>query len=200
MTRKFDGTELVVATHNQGKLAEFADLFGAREFKLYTATDFGLPSPPETGTTFIENAKMKALFAAQGSGKPALADDSGLCIDALNGDPGVYSADWAEKPDGSRDFGYAIDVILEKMGDTSKRTAHFVSVIILAWPDGHYEIVEGIAPGVITAGKQGVGGHGYDPIFKPDGYAVTYAEMPAAEKNKISHRAIAFQKIMDLCF
>lgn len=200
MPRKFDGKELVIATHNRGKMEEFAAMFGARDFKMMTAADVGLPSPPETGTTFIENAKMKALFAAEGSGKPALADDSGLCIEALDGAPGVYSADWAEKSDGSRDFGAAMQVILDKMKGAEDRRAQFVSVIVLAWPDGHCEIVEGVAPGVIINEPLGTGGHGYDPIFKPDGYSVTYAQIPVEEKNKISHRAKAFQKIMERCF
>lgn len=198
--RKFSGSELVIATHNKGKLAEFSGLFGKDSPKLSTAADYGLTSPAETGMTFIENAKIKALFAAEKTGKPALADDSGLCVSALNGDPGLYSADWAEKPDGSRDFKWAIEKVLSKMGDNPDKSAQFVSVLVLAWPDGHCESVEGIVKGEIISTPQGAGGHGYDPIFKPEGFDLTYAQMPAEQKNRISHRAVSFGKMMDLCF
>jgi len=202
--RKFAEKELVIATHNRGKMKEFQSMFG-REHKtpdltFYTAEDFGLPSPAETGTTFIENGTIKALFAAQGSGKVALADDSGFCIEALGGDPSVYAADWAEKPDGTRDFGWAMQKVLQKMGDTANRKAYFVSVLVLAWPDGHIETVEGRAHGRIIDTPLGAGGHGYDPIFVPEGYDMTYAEMEESVKNAISHRSKAFHQLMEKCF
>lgn len=197
MTRKFEGNELVIATHNRGKMEEFRHLFGGRGITFYTAEDFGLPSPEETGTTFVENARIKALFAAQGSGKPALADDSGLCVHALGGAPGVYTADWAGP---ERDFTLAMTTVNDKLGDAADRSAHFVSVIMLAWPDGHVEYVEGEAHGRLVWPMRGQLGHGFDPVFVPDGHDLTYAEMPAAQKNAISHRSIAFAKMMDKCF
>ncbi len=200
MTRKFDAAELVIATHNKGKLQEFLAMMGPSAPKLYTASDFDLPSPPETGTTFIENSKIKAFFVANNTKKIALADDSGLCIDALSGAPGLYSADWAEKPDGTRDFDWAIEKVLAKMQGVEDRSAHFISVLVLAWPDGHFETVEGIIKGKITGAPRGMRGHGFDPIFQPEGYDVTFAEMPSEEKNRISHRAVAFGKMLDLCF
>lgn len=197
MTRKFSGAELVIATHNRGKLAEFRALFGDRVETLLCAADFGLESPAETGTTFIENATIKALAVAQATGKPALADDSGLCVAALKGDPGVYSADWAEP---GRDFGKAMQKVHAAMGDATDRDAYFVSCLVLCWPDGHCESVEGHAHGEIVWPARGVGGHGYDPIFQPAGHDRTYAEMTEDEKNAISHRAIAFRMMMDKCF
>lgn len=197
MTRQFPGGELVVATHNKGKLAEIRHMFGGKIGKLTSAADYGLEAPEETGTTFIENALLKARFVAKATGKIALADDSGLCVAALNGDPGVYSADWAGE---NRDFGMAIQKVLAAMGGTGNRAAYFVSVLALCWPDGHCETVEGLAHGKITLEPKGIGGHGYDPIFTPDGYDKTYAEMTHDQKNAISHRAISFQKMMKKCF
>jgi XTP/dITP diphosphohydrolase len=199
MTRKFESAELVVATHNKGKLAEISEMFHGYNIKLYSAADLGLESPPETGTTFIENSVMKAQFVAKATGKIALADDSGLCVDALDGAPGVYTADWAEEQ-GARDFNYAMKKIYDSMGDAPNRKAQFVSVITLCWPDGHCETVEGFAHGQIVWPPRGQHGHGCDPIFMPDGYNITYAEMPAAEKNQISHRAESFRRMMDKCF
>lgn len=197
MIRTFTGGELVVATHNKGKLDEIRHMFGGKIGKLSSAADYGLESPEETGTTFIENALLKARYVATATGKIALADDSGLCIDILGGDPGVYSADWAGE---NRDFGMAIQKILKAMAGAKNRTAHFVSVLALCWPDGHCETVEGIAHGKITLAPQGTGGHGYDPIFTPDGHDVTYAEMTHEQKNAISHRSISFHKMMKKCF
>ena len=199
MTRKFSGTELVVATHNRGKLAEISEMFQDKAVKLLCAADLGVESPVETGTTFIENALLKAKFVAKATGKIALADDSGLCVEALDGAPGVYTADWAEEP-GARDFSYAMKKIHHKMGDNPNRKAKFVSVLALCWPDGHCETVEGEALGQIVWPPRGKQGHGCDPIFMPDGYDITYAEMDAAEKNGISHRAVSFRKMMDKCF
>jgi XTP/dITP diphosphohydrolase len=199
ITRKFSGPELVVATHNKGKLAEISEMLRGRPIKLSSAADFGLESPPETGTTFIENSRMKARFVAEATGKIALADDSGLCVDALSGAPGVYTADWAEE-NGARDFSHAMKKIHHGIGDNLDRKAQFVSVLTLCWPDGHCETVEGFAYGQIVWPPRGQHGHGCDPIFVPEGYDVTYAEMSAAEKNQISHRAEAFRKMIDKCF
>lgn len=200
MTRKFSGTELVVATHNKGKLAEIAEMFAGMGINLASAADLGLESPPETGTTFIENALLKARFVAEATGRIALADDSGLCIDALDGAPGVYSADWAEEEGKPRDFGRAMQKVHDQLRDNANRKARFVSVLALCWPDGHCETVEGTAPGQIVWPPRGRQGHGYDPIFVPDGYNTTYGEMEAATKNEISHRADAFRKLMEKCF
>ncbi len=206
MTRQFTGRDLVIATHNNGKLAEFQALFDGLGLSLTSAADHHLPSPPETGTTFFENARIKALAAAQGANLPVLADDSGMCVDLLDGAPGVYSADWAGD---ERDFGLAMRKVHEAMDElipdgqawvTANRRAQFVSLLMLAWPDGHIEWVEGIAPGTIVWPPRGTGGHGYDPMFKPDEDDRTYGEMPADEKNAISHRARAFAAMRAKCF
>ena len=200
MTRLFQADLLVIATHNEGKLQEFQNLFGVQPFQIKSAADYHLPSPAETGTTFLENALLKARFTAEETGQIAMADDSGLCIDALDGAPGVYSADWAEKPDGTRDFMWAIQKIETNLGGIKNAVAAFHSVIVLAFPDGHYEYVHGIAKGHLTFPPRGTEGHGYDPIFIPDGYDCTYAEMTLSQKNKISHRAIAFEMMLQKCF
>jgi XTP/dITP diphosphohydrolase len=205
--RPFTGRDLVIATHNNGKLAEFRRLFGDTPLNLSTAADHGLEAPEETGTTFLENVTIKALATAKATGLPALADDSGLCIDVLGGEPGVYSADWAGD---ARDFTLAINKVHDAMLELApagrdwaetNRAARFVSVIMLAWPDGHVEWVEGEAPGEIVWPPRGAGGHGYDPIFAPaEDTSRTYAEMGADEKNAISHRARAFRAMLEKCF
>ena len=202
MTRKFSGKELVVASHNKGKLAEIGEMFRREglEIKLLSAADSGLESPPETGTTCVENALLKARFVTEATGKISLADDSGLFVAALGGAPGVYSADWAELPDGKRDFHLAMERVHKEMGDNPNKKAYFTSVLTLCWPDGHCETVEGFAHGEIIWPPRGNKGHGYDPIFMPEGRTVTYGEIEDAEKNKISHRADAFRKMMDKCF
>lgn len=206
MTRRFEGSSLVIATHNRGKLAEFRQMFGSVPFALSSAADHGLSAPDETGTTFIENARIKALYTAQESGLPALADDSGLCVDVLQGAPGVYSADWAGE---NRDFAMAMqkvhDAMLEMVPEketweTCNRRAHFVSVLVLAWPDGHMEYAEGFARGEIVWPPRGKGGHGFDPIFMPEEDERVYAEMSESEKNVISHRARAFAEMQAKCF
>ncbi len=201
MTRKFSGGELVVATHNKGKLLELQKMFEREglDIKLSSAADHGLESPEETGTTCIENALLKAKFVANETGKIALADDSGLFISALGGDPGVYSADWAETENG-RDFKMAMERVHKEMGDNPDKKAYFTSVLVLCWPDGHCESVEGFAHGIIVWPPRGVQGHGYDPIFMPRGRNLTYGEIMDAEKNTISHRADSFRKMMDKCF
>lgn len=201
MIRKFSGGELIVATHNKGKLAEIGEMFRREglEIKLSSAAEHGLESPEETGVTCVENALLKAKFVAKATGKIALADDSGLFVLALNGAPGVYSADWAETDNG-RDFKMAMERVHKEMGDNPDKKAYFTSVLTLCWPDGHCETVEGFAHGVIVWPPRGTQGHGYDPIFMPQGRNLTYGEITDAEKNKISHRADAFRKMMGKCF
>lgn len=196
MPRKFTGDTLVLATHNKGKIAEMRDFLASRVPHLLTAAELGLPEPPETGTTFIENATIKALTAARLCKFPVLAEDSGLCIAALNGAPGVYSADWAGHP---RNFQAAMHRVLADMNGAVDRSAWFQTVMILAWPDGHTEITEGRVDGVITSTMRG-SGFGYDPIFMPQGHAKTFGEMGRAEKGTMSHRARALAAIMDRCF
>ncbi|WP_394151658.1 RdgB/HAM1 family non-canonical purine NTP pyrophosphatase [Loktanella salsilacus] len=200
--RKFQGKELVIATHNKGKLEEIADLLSPYGVVLTCNADYGLPEPDETETTFVGNARIKAHAAAKATGLPALADDSGLMIDALAGAPGVYTADWAETPSG-RDFPMAMDRAwreLMAVGAPTPRTAQFCCTLVLAWPDGHDEVFPGVIPGQIVWPPRGDQGHGYDPIFQADGYAVTFGEMDRWEKNKISHRADAFAKLLADCF
>ena len=197
MTRRFSGDKLVIATHSRGKLDEFARLFSGRGIALSCAADFGLPAPEETGATFLENAKIKALFTARETGIPALADDSGLCVNALNGAPGVYSADWAGAP---RDFKKAMQKVHDALGDAKDRSAAFACCLVLAWPDGHCAWVEGRAEGDIIWPPRGAGTFGYDPFFQPVGSDKTYAEISAEEKNAISHRAKAFRLLVEKCF
>lgn len=200
MTRQFTEDELVVATHNTGKLKELRDLFGDRVKKLTAASDYGLPAPDETGTTFLENALLKAQFVAKATGKVAIADDSGVCVAALNGDPGVYSADWAEEPGKPRDFYMAMRKVNDLLGDNPDRRAHFVSCLVLAWPDGHHESVEGYAHGTLIWPPRGDKGFGFDPMFVPNGDTRTYGEIEPDEKNATNHRAVSFRMLMDKCF
>ena len=200
--RKCEGKDLVIATHNIGKLEEIADLLSPYGVTLTSNADHGLPEPDETETTFVGNARIKAHAAAKATGLPALADDSGLMIDGLGGAPGVYTADWAETPNG-RDFGMAMQRAwdeLEAVDAPAPRTAQFCCTLVLAWPDGHDEVFPGLMPGQIVWPARGDQGHGYDPIFQPEGYAVTFGEMDRWEKNKISHRADAFAKLLAGCF
>ena len=196
--RKFLGDTLLVATHNQGKLEEITDLLSGFGIKVTSAKEHNLPEPEETGTTFVENARTKAHAAAKATGLPSLSDDSGIAIDALNSAPGVYTADWAETPNG-RDFIMAMERIhreLEEISAPYPRTAQFCCTLVLAWPDGHDEVFPGVMPGQLVWPMRGQQGHGYDPIFQPDGYDITFGEMDRWEKNKISHRADAFRKLV----
>jgi XTP/dITP diphosphohydrolase len=205
--RKLKPGKLVIASHNEGKVREIKALLAPFGIEPVSAGSLGLPEPEETGTTFVANAELKAMQAADLSGLPALADDSGIAIAALNGAPGVYSADWAGD---ARDFTLAINKVHDAMLELApagrdwaetNRAARFVSVIMLAWPDGHVEWVEGEAPGEIVWPPRGAGGHGYDPIFAPaEDTSRTYAEMGADEKNAISHRARAFRAMLEKCF
>jgi XTP/dITP diphosphohydrolase len=198
--RLFSGGELVLATHNKGKLKEIGALLGARVGKVSSAADYGIEAPAETGTTFLENARIKALAVAKAAGKPALADDSGFCVSALKGAPGVYSADWAEEPGKPRDFAMAMQRVYREMGASADKKAQFSCCLVLAWPDGHAESVEGVVRGEVTWPPRGSGGFGYDPIFMPEGESRTYGEMTSTEKEKSSHRADAFKKLMAKCF
>ena len=205
--RNLKGRTLVVASHNAGKLREFADLLGPFGIDAKSAKEFGLPEPDETGTTFEENAFIKAIAAASATGLPAMSDDSGLVVDALDGQPGVYTANWAEKADGTRDFMMAMEKtekLLRERGvtDPAARTGRFVAVICLAWPDGEAEYFRGEAEGHLVWPPRGTSGFGYDPVFLPVGHTRTFGEMTAEEKHgwkpgqpdALSHRARAFQK------
>ena len=202
MTRKFTGDTLVVATHNTGKLEEIASLIRPFSVSVKGAAELNLAEPDETETTFVGNARIKAHAAAQATGLPSLSDDSGIEIDALDGAPGVYTADWAETPNG-RDFVLAMtkaNDLLDRRGAAHPRTARFCCTLVMAWPDGHDEVFPGIMPGQVVWPMRGNQGHGYDPIFQPDGYDITFGEMDRWEKNKISHRADAFRKLVAGCF
>jgi XTP/dITP diphosphohydrolase len=200
--RKFSGDTLLVATHNRGKLEEIAKLLEPFGLTVLSAGDLGLPEPAETETTFVGNARIKAHAAARASGLPALSDDSGITIDALNGAPGVYTADWAETPTG-RDFTMAMTrtwAKLEPVSALEPFLAQFRCTLVLAWPDGHDEVFEGVMAGQIVWPMRGDQGHGYDPIFQPDGFGLTFGEMDRWQKNQISHRAAAFRKMVRECF
>jgi XTP/dITP diphosphohydrolase len=201
--------KVVIATHNQGKLREMRELMAPYGVELISAGELGLPEPEENGHMFAENAAIKAVAAANASGLPALADDSGVCIDALDGAPGLFSANWAGP---GKDFAPAlarVQVELAKRGATTpeQRKAHFVSALVIAWPDGHQELFEGRVFGEIVEAPRGVSGFGYDPIFRPAGHAKTFGEMTAEEKHGIpqdgspglSHRARAFHVLAAAC-
>ncbi|KUL93792.1 nucleoside-triphosphate diphosphatase [Bosea sp. WAO] len=200
---------VVIATHNQGKLREMRELLAPYGVELVSAGELGLPEPEEDGHMFAENAAIKAVAAASASGLPALADDSGICIDALDGAPGLFSANWAGP---GKDFAPALARVqaeLAKRGATTpeQRKAHFVSALVIAWPDGHQELFEGRVFGEIVEAPRGPSGFGYDPIFQPAGYAKTFGEMTAEEKHGIpadgspglSHRARAFHVLAAAC-
>ncbi|MBY6159498.1 RdgB/HAM1 family non-canonical purine NTP pyrophosphatase [Mameliella alba] len=200
--RRFDGDRLLVATHNKGKLEEIAHLLEPFGVTCVGAAEMGLPEPEETGTTFVENARIKAHAAAKATGLPALADDSGIEIDALDKAPGVYTADWAETPQG-RDFVMAMEKshrLLVESGAAEPWTARFCCTLVLAWPDGEDAVFPGVMEGQVVWPMRGSQGHGYDPIFQPHGHDVTFGEMDRWEKNKISHRADAFRKFVAGCF
>ncbi len=195
--RRFDGSTLLVATHNAGKLSEIGMMLEPFSISVVGAAEKGLPEPDETGTTFVENARIKAHAASQATGLPALSDDSGIEIDALGGAPGVYTADWAETPTG-RDFVVAMNrtrEAIESKGVAPPWKARFCCTFVLAWPDGHDEVFEGKMEGQVVWPMRGHLGHGYDPIFQPEGFDQTFGEMEPVIKNKISHRANAFLKL-----
>ncbi|MCB1680511.1 MAG: RdgB/HAM1 family non-canonical purine NTP pyrophosphatase [Rhodospirillales bacterium] len=184
---------LLVATHNPGKAREIRDLLGPYVGSVITSGELGLAEPEETGRTFEENAVLKARSASAESGMVALADDSGLSVSALNGDPGIYSARWAGP---EKDFTRAMEKIHRLLGDCEDRSASFICVLALAWPDGPVRTFEGRVNGTIVWPPCGEKGFGYDPVFVPDGYSRTFAEMEPADKHRISHRAKAFEKLL----
>ena len=199
MTRPFEGERLVIATHNQGKLKEFATLLAAHVKHVTSAGDHGLPEPEETGHTFAENALLKARAAAKATQCMTLADDSGLCVNALQGGPGLYSARWAETGQG-RNFQHAMERVHRELGDSTDRSAFFITVLALAWPDGHAETIEGRVDVHIVWPPRGDQGHGYDPIFEPLGHNRTFAEMDESEKHALSHRGVAVRKLIQTYF
>lgn len=201
MTRRLVEPRLVAATHNAGKLAEIEALLAPWPVELVPAAALGLSEPAETETSFLGNARIKAHAAAKASGLPALADDSGIEIDALGGAPGVYTADWAATPNG-RDFVQAMTRAwdeLERVKAPYPRTARFRCTLVLAWPDGHDEAFEGRIEGACVWPMRGEQGHGYDPMFQPDGHTLTLGEMDRWAKNRISHRGDAFAKFTAAC-
>ena len=195
------GGKLVIATHNPGKLREIAALIEPLGIECISAADLDLPEPEEIGNTFVDNADLKARQAADLSGFPALADDSGLCVDALQGRPGIFSARWAEDEQGNRDWMRAMDHVrgeIEATGPDASRDAHFACALSIAWPnDGMTESFEGRVDGTLVWPPRGVRGFGYDPMFVPAGHEVTFGEMDPVEKHRISHRADAFRKLLD---
>jgi len=195
MPRRFTGDRLVVASHNQGKVEEISALLAPFAIDAVSAGTLGLAEPEETGASFEANAALKAKAAADASGLPAIADDSGLVVPTLGGAPGIYSARWAGP---SKDFGFAMKRVHAELGDRD-RSARFVAVLALAWPDGSLELFRGEAPGRLVWPPRGERGFGYDPMFVPLGGSQTFGEMEPAEKHKISHRAHAFAKLVEGC-
>jgi len=201
--RKLLPGPLVIASHNAGKVREIAALLGRFGMEPVSAGSLGLPEPEETEDSFVGNATIKALSAARGSGMPALADDSGLEVAALGGRPGVYTANWAEMPDGTRDWGMAMAKVereLAALGPGAPRVAAFVCTLALGWPDGRVDCFAGRIEGRLTWPPRGDRGFGYDPVFIPDGHDTTFAEMDPEHKHAISHRARAFEKLVAAVF
>lgn len=197
--RKLVPGRLVIASHNPGKVREIAELLEGHGLEVVSAKALDLPEPDETGTTFVANAELKARAAADLSGLPALADDSGLCVEALGGDPGIFSARWAGE---SKDFNEAMRRIEDNLArlDDAPRDAHFVCALALAWPDGHVEWFEGRVDGTLVWPPRGDKGFGYDPMFLPDGARETFGEMDPNAKHAISHRADAFRQLVNAVF
>ena len=207
MTRKLTPGRLVIASHNEGKVREITALLGPYGMASVSAGALGLPEPEETGTTFAQNAALKALASATASGLPALADDSGLEVAALGGRPGVYTADWAERQwfegEKGRDWYMAmgkVEGLLCEIGPDVDRSAAFVCTLCLAWPDGETALFEGRAEGSLVWPPRGTMGFGYDPVFLPHGAELTFAEMAPEAKHAISHRAEAFNKLVAALF
>lgn len=195
--RRFEGPALVIASHNPGKIREIADLLQPFGVAVSSAAERGYQEPEETGTTFRANAELKALAGARASGLPSLADDSGLAVTALGGAPGIYSARWAGP---EKDFSPAMARIHQELGEAADRSARFVCALCLAWPEGHTETFQGEVAGRIVWPMRGERGFGYDPIFVPEGFGLTFAEMAPAKKHAISHRAQAFTQLVGACF
>ena len=201
IARVFSAERLVIASHNSGKIREMADLMAPYDITVCPASELGLAEPEETGTTFMANAKLKSHAAATVSDLPAFADDSGLVVPALGGQPGIYSARWGGS---TRDFYSAMARVkaeLTKCGQAPEgANAHFVSALSLCWPDGHCENFEGEVHGKLSFPPRGENGFGYDPIFIPTGYSITFGEMPPDQKHALSHRARAFEQLVAACF
>ena len=202
MNRKLTGQKIVIATHNKGKLEEFAELLRPHGITTFSAGGLGLTEPEETEDNFRGNARVKALFAMTHSGLISISDDSGLCVDALNGEPGVYTADWAGP---TRDWTMAMRLVAEKLvaaGATTpeQRSGQFKCTLCVMWPDGVDRYYEGVAPGHLVWPPRGSLGHGYDPMFVPDGQHQTFAEMTHDKKNTLSHRARALEKLLSDLF
>ena len=198
--RKLGPGKLVIASHNPGKVREIETLLGPYGIEPISAAKLDIPEPDETGTTFVANAELKARAAADLSGLPALADDSGLCVEALNGEPGIFSARWAGP---SKDFGLAMRLVhqaLAKVGPEAGRDAHFVCALALCWPDGHMESFEGRVGGILVWPPRGSHGFGYDPMFEPIGHDLSFGEMDPDAKHAMSHRADAFRKLVAAVF
>jgi XTP/dITP diphosphohydrolase len=194
--RRLAPGRLVIASHNEGKVREIRALLGPYGVEPVSAAELDLPEPEETGTTFVANAELKAMAAADLSGLPALADDSGLCVDALGGDPGIFSARWAGP---EKDFDGAmrrVETAIAASGPDAPRTAHFVCALALAWPDGHIEWFEGRVDGTLVWPPRGGNGFGYDPLFVADGETETYGEMTPDRKHADNHRARAFRRLV----
>lgn len=193
------GDKIVIATHNAGKLREVAALLAPHGIEVIGAGALGLPEPEETETSFLGNARIKAHAAARAAGMPALSDDSGFSVAALDGAPGVYTADWAMRPEGGRDYALAMGKVHDLAKNAADRAAWFTCALVLAWPDGHEEGFEGKAEGVWAWPPRGAHGFGYDPMFVPQGRLETFGEMDPAEKHRISHRAAAFALLAAAC-
>jgi XTP/dITP diphosphohydrolase len=196
VSRRLEPGKLVIASHNQGKVREIAELLGPYGMILLSAAELDLPEADETGNSFVDNAELKARLAADLSGLPALADDSGLCVDALEGRPGIYSARWAGE---DRDFALAMERVHEEMlaqGPEAGRNAHFICALSVCWPDGYIQSFEGRVDGILVWPPRGGLGFGYDPMFQPVGRDVTFGEMDPGEKHAMSHRADAFRKLV----
>ncbi len=208
--RYLEPGKLIIASHNEGKVREIRELLGPYGIEPVSAAELELPEPDEIGTNFLDNADLKARAAADLSGLPAIADDSGLCVEALDNRPGIFSARWAlvdpvippeaepGEVQGKRDFGLAMQRVhdeLEKLGPEINRNAHFICALAIVWPDGRSEWFEGRVDGILVWPPRGEKGFGYDPIFQPAGYDITFGEMEPEEKHRISHRANAFGKL-----
>ena len=196
-SRQFDGNTLLVASHNEGKVKEIKDLLENLRIQVVSARNLGLAEPEETGATFRENAELKAGLASQAANIPALADDSGLTIEALGGEPGIFSARWGGE---SRDFNLAMEKVEKRLAGNKNRSAAFVCALSLSWPDGHFETFEGRVNGSVCWPPRGGRGFGYDPIFIASGMDLTFGEINPALKHSISHRADAFRQLSEACF
>ncbi len=198
--RLFREDQLLIGSHNTGKVKEISDLLSPFNIKIRSVSEFNVIEPEETGVTFAENALLKAQYFSAQTHLPVLADDSGLAVPVLKGEPGVYSARWAEMANGKRDFYHAMNILEEKLDSQKDIDAYFMCVLCLIWPDGYYRLFEGRIDGKLTFPPRGTHGFGYDPIFIPKGYEQTFGEMAPALKHSLSHRSIAFQKMVNSVF